>query len=243
MYDTSRAETFSDDFASLFESAIEETLESNPWSYFLSEIESGLDGREQLTDFHGTTNLTSYVNDSVVIKIYKIWDLFRSIIDGVPNRSLSMIEVKKHFSCENLSRFLDLFWDRWYPHCPIIHRPTFEIGKCSPLLLLSMLLIGSITSSDSQEHLQASTFLDTVEELVFAHPIFGDTPDIVDKQGIPDHEIISILQATYFICIMQKWEGNENAKLRIQRSRFTDFVAVRMMLHSLCYDTRLITAH
>ncbi|RQM07482.1 hypothetical protein DH86_00002994, partial [Scytalidium sp. 3C] len=65
----------------------------------------------------------------------------------------------------------------------------------------------------------------TVEELVFAHPIFGDTPDIVDKQGIPDHEIISILQATYFICIMQKWEGNENAKLRIQRSRFTDFVA------------------
>jgi hypothetical protein len=37
---------------------------------------------------------------------------------------------------------------------------------------------------------------------------------------------VQILQAACFMCLLQKWEGDKAAKLRMQRHRFTAIVAV-----------------
>ncbi|GAD94259.1 hypothetical protein AN5431.2 [Paecilomyces variotii No. 5] len=200
-----------------------EQLMPNPWSYFLGEVETGLDNYHELGGINSPPSQVETSNDPVLVKASQIWDLFRPIIEKSSDRSISMFDVINFFSPENLSRYLPLFWDRWYPHCPIIHRPTFDIMTCPPLLLLSMALIGSLTSSDELGHQHVKLFLDMAEDLIFSHSIFSDS-FVSNGEGFHSSEI-SILQATYFISVMQKWEGTRTSKLRIQRSRFTTFVA------------------
>ncbi|KAL1860967.1 hypothetical protein Plec18167_003750 [Paecilomyces lecythidis] len=200
-----------------------EHLMPNPWSYFLGEVETGLDNYHEIGGINSPPSQAETSNDPVLVKASQIWDLFRPAIEKSPDESLSMFNVINFFSPENLARYLPLFWDRWYPHCPIIHRPTFDITACPPLLLFSMALIGSFMSSDELDHQHAKVFLDMAEELIFSHPIFSDS-FASSGEGFHSSDI-SILQATYFISVMQKWEGNRTSKLRIQRSRFTTFVA------------------
>jgi hypothetical protein len=60
--------------------------------------------------------------------------------------------------------------------------------------------------------------------LVFFQSIFSDpTPSYEPADELVD---VNLLQATYFICILQKWDGTSTAKIRVQRDRFTCFVAV-----------------
>ncbi|KAF9894858.1 hypothetical protein FE257_004479 [Aspergillus nanangensis] len=92
-----------------------------------------------------------------------------------------------------------------------------------------MALIGACTSSSEQDRDLAHLLLDVAEEVLFSHPIFSDDSSST-REWQTDETGVSVLQATYFMCILQKWEGNDAAKRRIQRSRFTMFVAATRSL-------------
>ncbi|KAH8805259.1 putative transcription factor with C2H2 and Zn(2)-Cys(6) DNA binding domain [Xylogone sp. PMI_703] len=207
-----------DDPSLLFESMHENSFQPNPWGYFLDEIEAGFDIYGQLHRSHSPDSPTS-------VKASEIWDMFRPIGNGSA-RLIEMNTVIEFFSPDNLTRYLDLFWDRCYPHFPIIHRPTFDLMTCPTILLLNMVLIGSLTSPYARDREEARQFLDVAEDLLFSQPIFSDNnAGQTNEKGSSEHRRIYLLQAAYFMCIMQKWEGDRLAKLRIQRSRFTAFVA------------------
>lgn len=46
-------------------------------------------------------------------------------------------------SCHSLTRFVNAFFDGFYPHLPIVHIPTFVVEDCSPELVLSMAALGA----------------------------------------------------------------------------------------------------
>ena len=46
-------------------------------------------------------------------------------------------------SCHSLTRFVNAFFDGFYPHLPIVHIPTFYVEDCSPELVLSMAALGA----------------------------------------------------------------------------------------------------
>lgn len=205
---------------------LERTCASNPWEFFFDDIEAVLVDDQLDTDLAFPDGL--FAEDPVHLKAREIWDTFHPFIERNPTPAVLITDIVEFFSPEHLVSSLDLFWDRWYPHCPIIHRPTFEISRCPALLLSTMVLIGACTSPSSSYRSEAKDLLDMMEEIVFSNPIFsGQTTGLsIDKQS--DSQKISALQATYFMCIMQKWDGNDAAKLRIQRNRFTIFVAVSL---------------
>lgn len=139
-------------------------------------------------------------------------------------------EVLSFFSPTNLRRYAVLFWERWYLHCPIVHKPTFDPRNCSILLLATMLLVGACLSPLESDVRGARRMLDVLEDLIFSHPLYSEKASLGSKSDCTQEssDKIQILQATYLMCSLQKWEGNPTAKLRIQRHRFTAFVAVSL---------------
>lgn len=204
----------------------EQECASNLWEFLFDDIEAVLADDQLNTDLAFPDCL--FAEDPVHLKAREIWDTFRPFIEINPTPAVLITDIVEFFSPEHLVSSLDLFWDRWYPHCPIIHRPTFEISRCPALLLSTMVLIGACTSPRLSYPIEAKNLLDIMEEIVFSNPMFlGQTTGTsIDEQS--DDQKVSVLQATYFMCIMQKWDGNDAAKLRIQRNRFTVFVAVSL---------------
>lgn len=130
------------------------------------------------------------------------------------------------FTGTKIRENLELFWDRWHPHCPIIHRPTFELSTASPTLVMAMVLLGEFSSPGTSSRDQARALLDITEQFIFTLDVFGQ-PDSAEPGAGCDRETLAALQAAYFICVMQKWEGKETARSRVRRQRFTTLIAVR----------------
>lgn len=136
------------------------------------------------------------------------------------------------FSPRNLRRFLAYFWSSWYPNCPIVHRPTFDAAQTSPLLLLSMVLIGACMSPRDRDHAGANIWFNSLEELVFS------CDDLYDNIGADAgsnrldcglmRRGLDILQASYFVCLLQNWEGSAESKRRVRRHRYSSLVAVSL---------------
>ncbi|OTB15251.1 hypothetical protein K445DRAFT_318086 [Daldinia sp. EC12] len=133
------------------------------------------------------------------------------------------------FCTDEMPKLLAIFWERWYPHCPIVHRPTFNLAFAHPFLVMTMVLLGAVMSPIAQHREQGKFLLDSAEKAVFSSKVF-DCEGYKDIDEVHNSGAVATFQAAFFVCIMQKWEGNEAAKQRIRRYKFTTLVtAVRSL--------------
>lgn len=192
------------------------------------------DGHRPLRSLHNATQL---YDDPLYYKAAEIGGCFKSVLSTLSKSSesnpqmmsISMTTIMEFFSLSNIRRFIDLFWTRWYPHAPIVHKPTFIPEESLSVLVMTMSLLGACTSASPQDSREARSLLDLAEEVVFQHIPFPETVHCEPKSAIETRRRVNILQASYFMCIMQKWEGNDVAKQRIRRQRFPLVVAVSWM--------------
>lgn len=54
-------------------------------------------------------------------------------------------------SCHSLSRFINGFFDGFYPHLPMVHIPTFRIDECEPEMLLAMCALGAESRHENRK--------------------------------------------------------------------------------------------
>ncbi|KAL2783800.1 hypothetical protein BJX66DRAFT_344628 [Aspergillus keveii] len=127
----------------------------------------------------------------------------------------------RFFSPPNIRRFLDLFWRVWYPHCPIVHRASFEATDTPATLLATMLVIGACVSSSEADKQTAKLWFDRLEEIAFG-------PELVSSVQYAGRakERLDCLQTMYFACLIQTWEGSNVAKRRIRQSRFSTLLTI-----------------
>ncbi|KAL2816070.1 hypothetical protein BDW59DRAFT_177461 [Aspergillus cavernicola] len=114
------------------------------------------------------------------------------------------------FSPPNIRRYLVYFWSFWYPNCPMIHRPTFDIYNTPHTLLLSMLLIGSSFAPEESVNRNAKLWF----HIIISHG--NGTEDFYRRRNA-----LKALQAAYFMCLLQNWEGDDDSRRRIRRVRFS----------------------
>ena len=203
---------------------------TNPFNCYLDEVEASLSGYPDLSSSTGNYPNSEDSSDPVIATRANILkDQLHSVLEKpqFSRSGPSDSEATVFFSPSNITRYAELFWDHWYRHCPIIHRPTFDLGRCSIMLLATITLVGACMSSLESDHESAKRFLDVVEDIIFSQQLFSEGSSVSKNLGKPqgNYEQVQILQATYLICVLQKWEGNSEAKLRIQRHRFTAYVA------------------
>lgn len=190
------------------------TLVSNPFDCYLGDIEASLWG-----DFEDVQQVSGKPTGYTLLseKANQISQTLRPISDKVSQCFETPVDLLEFFSPENIERFLDLFWSRWYRHCPIIHKASFDLEDCSIILLAIMSLVGACMSARKSDHLEAKRILNSTEELLFANPLFSETVVSVQKRStyLDTTQNVQILQAACFMCLLQKWEGDKAAKLRM----------------------------
>jgi hypothetical protein len=203
-----------------------EFLVSNPFDCYLGDIEASL-----WEDFEDVKQVSGKPTGYTLLseKANQISQTLHPISDKASQCFETPVDLLEFFSPENIERFLDLFWSRWYRHCPIIHKASFDLEDCSIILLAIMSLVGACMSARKSDHLEAKRILNSAEEILFANPLFSETVISVPERStyLDTTQNVQILQAACFMCLLQKWEGDKAAKLRMQRHRFTAIVAVR----------------
>jgi hypothetical protein len=192
-----------------------------------------------------TCRIVEWLSDPLFLKTKEIWDRLREEADKKakasasyghgatshhqPFTSATSARCLEFFSPSRIRKFLALFWNRWYPHCPIIHKPTFDASLASSTLLTIMILIGAFLSSDREDCIAAAEWLDITEEAIFNDEwLSGAWVDECDELGRSSnmHSQVRALQSAVFLCVLQNWEGGNSAKQKIRRRRFGAVVAV-----------------
>ncbi|KAL2867527.1 fungal specific transcription factor domain-containing protein [Aspergillus lucknowensis] len=135
------------------------------------------------------------------------------------------------FSPRNIERFIRIYWTAWHPHYPVIHKPTFTISDAPTYLTAAMCIMGACFSPNENDRISAKLWLNSVEELVFTNPYFGDII-LHDDATVNVREIVQLLQAAYCVSTFQISEGSKVSQRRIRRQRFN-------MLVSLARDLNL----
>ncbi|KAL3460936.1 hypothetical protein BJX64DRAFT_174321 [Aspergillus heterothallicus] len=134
-------------------------------------------------------------------------------------------QVCVQFFCPpNVRRYLVYFWSFWYPNCPIIHKPTFDVYNIPHTLLLAMALVGASFAPEEGTSRNAKLWFDCAEELIFADEHFRRAVSTCDRTTEDFHirrDVVKALQAAYLMCLLQNWEGDSNGKRRIRRVRFS----------------------
>jgi hypothetical protein len=76
------------------------------------------------------------------------WNFARSNILNSLNQLDIRVLTSSFFEVDNLKTFFDLYFKNYHPHFPIIHQATFSVITCHPLLLISILNLGSAMAMD-----------------------------------------------------------------------------------------------
>jgi hypothetical protein len=207
---------------------------------------SCLDPVFAFTSFNDGVNALNWVADPLFLRSRDILVNFQKIAakhsfgSAVPLLEVPIPEISstynsrclRFFSPPNLRRFIDIYWDDWHPHCPIIHRPSFDIAKVPAALITTMALMGAALSPHATDLEMAREWFQPADEIAF-----HDCQDY-RKNGLSEAELSEeeswvsreskpyALQAAFLICCLQNWEGDARAKTRIRRRRYIDLVDV-----------------
>ncbi|KAH6629743.1 hypothetical protein C7974DRAFT_395147 [Boeremia exigua] len=179
-----------------------------------------------------TARMASWISHTLFSQSTSIWStiqenpLFQSSdkMDAQHSQDHSHIEFFNPF---NLERYLGLFWDRWTPHCPIIHKASLDIKDTPIFMLLVMVLIGCCMSDNPEDVSNARKWLDITEWNIFQQlslwstleQLYGQDPAALLRAKL------RLLQSALLVCTVQHWEGLKESKERIKHEKFPAVVA------------------
>ncbi|KAF1990968.1 hypothetical protein K402DRAFT_323546 [Aulographum hederae CBS 113979] len=174
------------------------------------------------------SNQSQWYSDPLALKTNEIVSRIKEAVERKPRNSVipfdwsSLLESMcvSFFSPPNIRRLVDLFWSGWYPHWPVIHKPSFDPSVTPVTLLASMMLIGACTSSDISDHNNAKIWGNSVEEMVFSDEYFCGDITLSAQPPYTTRRRLQALQAAHAICLYQYFEGDDVSKRRVRTYRY-----------------------
>lgn len=95
------------------------------------------------------------------------WEVVQRRLLDAMNTLSPEIFMSTFFYPSNLSYFYDLYFGNYHPHFPIIHKPTLDPTKASPLLMAAILSLGSTLSSDVAHFETSVKIHDSLRYIIF----------------------------------------------------------------------------
>lgn len=148
--------------------------------------------------------------------------------------SQQMITYNLHslLTHSSISRFVEMYFMFWHHNFQLIHRPTFDVDSVSPILLISVIIMGALYSSDGDEVSAARRLLDVAELSVFSTELFtGELSRSFDREGSANNNSevqsrLEGLQAGVIMTIAQYWAGSRSSRNRAMETRFGEICRV-----------------
>lgn len=182
----------------------------------------------------------------------------QAILNSTPSLQLTTQEqtdVSQHlhslFTPTKIEKLVNLYFEFWHPHCPIVHRPSFSVETAALPLLISMSLMGAMYSQVDRDFITAKPLLDIAEHYIFS--LEDLTPEFEIRQMLrappttsPEQSSVESLlafhhlQASYLMVCVQFWAGNSVSRKRAIEARFGVVIKVfsfHFVYRGLqCYD-------
>lgn len=134
------------------------------------------------------------------------------------------------FTPSKITELVNLYFEFWHPHCPIVHQPSFSIDTAPIPLLLAVSLMGAMYSQVEREVNTAKVLLDLAELVIYSQEDLTDELEIkqmLRASTILADQKVSIspltfphLHAAYLMVVIQFWAGNMAARKRAYETRF-----------------------
>ncbi|KAF4468382.1 Zinc finger C2H2 type domain containing [Fusarium albosuccineum] len=191
-----------------------------------------------------TLGSSALVQDGQVARLHPLASKSREIVRGICQKMQCRTTTAnwsqsterscaRFFSAPNLERFMESFWQFWYPNCPIIHKPTFLVSQRNPKFIASLVLVGACMAPDKSDRDQAMIWVEVVEDWVYSDPDFCEDPIPPTADGSHLSQIetrLDLLRAAYAVMVVLTWEGSERQMTRARRTRLTQIVCVARSL-------------
>ncbi|KAL3424882.1 hypothetical protein PVAG01_04163 [Phlyctema vagabunda] len=153
-----------------------------------------------------------------------------SVTDNAAQTKIDLTLIDVLFTVDNLLHFTRLYFDNWYPNCPILHQPTFNIETVSLPVLLGVFLIGAAYSSPRDTAALAREYYDLAEEFIFQDLNFVNILRSERGTYSSSQEAFESLQATYLVSVFQNWQSSPISRRRMRTQRYSDIIsAARLM--------------
>jgi hypothetical protein len=79
----------------------------------------------------------------LTLPILRVTDDHRNRLIEALEQSQTPMSTSSFPSCHSLTRFVNGFFDGFYPHIPVVHLPTFKLEDCEPEIVLAMAALGA----------------------------------------------------------------------------------------------------
>lgn len=144
------------------------------------------------------------------------------------------------FTPSKITKLVNLYFEFWHPHCPIIHQGSFSVETVPLPLLMSVTLMGAMYSQVDREVSTAKLLLDLAE--LYIHSMEDLTDEFEIRQMLrlsastsPDSiklgpQAFQHLQAAYLMVVVQFWAGSMVSRKRAIETRFGVVVKVPFLL-------------
>ncbi|KAG0646832.1 15-hydroxyprostaglandin dehydrogenase [Hyphodiscus hymeniophilus] len=152
-------------------------------------------------------------------------------------------DIQQHlnflFTPSKITKFINLYFEFWHPHCPIVHQPTFCVEMAAIPLVMAVTLMGAMYSQADREVNTAKIVLDLAELVIYSVDELTDEFEIkqvlrastASEQSLSSSPTtLSHLHAAYLMLVVQFWAGSMVSRKRAVETRFNNVVKVARRL-------------
>lgn len=129
-----------------------------------------------------------------------------------------------------VSRFVAHYFDIWHRNCRIVHRPSFSLDTCHEPLVLAVIFLGAMYSSNAMERIAVAAVIEHVESFIFSclpSPSGEFEHDRETPSDVNNGELeFQNIQAAFLMVITLFWTGTEAQKRRAATKLFDIVVEV-----------------
>lgn len=128
------------------------------------------------------------------------------------------------FTTRNVNNFVQAFFRFFYDEHHLFYRPSFSVHTTSFPLLLAVVLLGSMSSSQSDVSIALQQFFDVAEEYVFGRLALKSTIPCTAQEVISNDDV-ELYQAGILFMILLNNNSNLAVRRRIRLQRHSSLIA------------------
>jgi Fungal specific transcription factor domain len=173
--------------------------------------------------------LTLEGHDQFINELRRLWADLPSTSPGTSPK-IPIDEALELLCPANIPRLITNYFEQWHQHSPVIHPGLFDPNETFSPLLLAVVLVGALYSSDERMVQSARGLITLAEHWVFGSQVFSELSSI-SKGGVKTSQFsefatkFQAIQAAFVMSKILLREGDED-KTEYVRSVLFDRIII-----------------
>ena len=182
-------------------------------------------------------------------------------VQGILQKAISIgispqeqADISQHlnylFTPSRITKLVNLYFEFWHPHCPIVHQGSFSVQTTPISLSVAVVLMGAMYSQVDRDVTTAKTLLDLAELYIYSMDDLTEEFEVrqmmrAASTTTPESIALSMLafqhlQAAYLMVCVQFWAGNMVSRKRAIDTRFSVVIKACQTVRNMDFRVLII---